>query len=122
MATKVYTEETVELMDGREVTLRPANIKVLRLFMRKMDELKNLGEDADQFDVMDVIIDAASICLAKDFPEFYDPAENRHTEAAEEALDMDTSYKVIEIVGGTKLNDPEAIRKAEAQLAQLGQN
>lgn len=120
MATKVYTEESIQLQDGREVTLRPANIKVLRIFMRKMDELKSLGEEVDEENVMDVVIDAAAICLSKDFPEFYDPKENKHTDEAEEVLDMDTAYKVIEIVGGVKLNDPEAI--ARAQKALLGQN
>lgn len=85
-----------------------------------MDELKNLGEEATEFDTMDIIIDAAAICLVKQAPELLDESTEKHTDEAEEVLDMETAYKVIEIVGGVKLNDPEALARAAEALR--GQN
>lgn len=108
MAT-VYNVEEVELQDGSTVTLRPANIKTLRVFMKHIEKL---AECETEEETIDVILDAAIICLKKQKPEFAD------REVAEEALDLDTIYKVLEVCGGVKLNDPKLMEMAQQMAMQ----
>lgn len=112
MANTVYTVEEVELQDGTEVALKPVNIKHLRDFMKTMEEFSKAGGDEDKS--MDLLITAAGICLKKQLPEL---AANR--DALEEALDMPTIYKILDVCGGVKLNDPNLLAAA---MAELGEN
>lgn len=107
MATSVYTTEEILLQDGEEVTLKPLNIKNLRKFMKKW---KELGEVKEEDDVVDFIIDAGKICLTSLYPEYDDD------EKYEEAVDIPTVHKIIEICAGIKLNDPELEAAARAAM------
>lgn len=107
MATSVYTVEEIVLQDGVEVTLKPLNIKGLRKFMKKFKELDGLKED-DQ--VVDFLIEVGQLCLSSIYPEYAD------TDKYEDAVDMPTVHKIIEICGGVKLNDPELLAAATAAL------
>lgn len=109
MATSVYTVEEIKLQDGKEVTLKPLNIKNLRKFMKKFKELDNLKED-DQ--VVDFLIEVGQLCLASLYKEYED------TDKFEDAVDMPTVHKIIEICGGVKLNDPELMAAAAAVMEQ----
>lgn len=115
MATAVYETVEVVLQDGSTVELRPLPIKSLKRFMKKIDEL---SETDDQEDFIDVCLDAAIICLAKQKPEF---VGDDGLDLASEALDMDTVYKILDVCGGVKLNDPKlmeaALAMAQAQAA-----
>lgn len=127
MATTVYTVETVELQDGSKVTLRPMNIKGLRKFMKRMDEF---GKSATNDEGMDILLDCAAICLMKERPEFWDKSKERgerdgealeeggYSEEAEEALDLPTVYRILDICGGVKLDDPNLIAAAMESLGQ----
>lgn len=83
--------------------------------MAKMDEFKNLEDDGDG---MDILIDAAAICLKKDFPEMWDSESNSHAEEAEEALDMPTIYRVLKVCGGVDLQDPNLVAAAAEALGK----
>lgn len=109
MATTVYTIEEIVLQDGKEVTLKPLNIKNLRKFMKKFKELDNLKED-DQ--VVDFLIEVGQLCLSSLYKEYED------SEKFEDAVDMPTVHKIIEICGGVKLNDPELMAAAAAVMEQ----
>lgn len=118
MATTVYTTEEIELQDGTTVTLRPLNIKNLRKFMRVMDEFTNVETEEQG---MDILVDAAAICLVREKPEFFDADKGTHGGASEEGediLDMQSVYKILEVCGGVKLNDPNLIAAAAAALGQ----
>lgn len=108
MANTVYTVEEIELQDGSSVVLRPANIKTLRVFMKKIDELATIE---NQDDYLEIVLDAAIILLKKQKPEFND------REIAEDCLDLDTIFKVIDACGGVKLNDPKMLEAAAAVAA-----
>lgn len=120
MASTVYSTEEVTLQDDTEVLLKPLNIKSLRVFMETMDAF---GKVQDEEQGLNVLLDASSICLRSQRPELWDNSLNDkkggHTEDAEELLDMPTIYKILEICGGVKLNDPNLIAAA-TELA-LGQ-
>jgi hypothetical protein len=109
VATSVYTAEEIVLQDGKEVTLKPLNIKNLRRFMKKFKEIDSIKDD-DQ--IVDFLIEVGQLCLASLYKEYED------TEKYEDAVDMPTVHKIIEICGGVKLNDPELMAAAAAALEQ----
>lgn len=115
MATSVYTVEEILLQDGKEVSLKPLNIRNMRQFMTKFKELEKLTTDDE---VVDFLIDISQFCLASLYPDYAD------SEKYEDAVDMPTVHKIIEICGGVKLNDPELMAAAAAAVAteQAGKN
>lgn len=128
MATTVYTTEDILLSDGSQVTLKPLNIKNLRAFMKKIDEFGNAKTEEDG---LEVLLDAGALCLKDQRPEFWDETKTKsveeegvaktvpapgHSEAFEDVLDMETVYKVLEVCGGVKLNDPNLLRAAAEAL------
>lgn len=119
MASTVYTTEEVTLQDGKSVTLKPLNIKGLRKFMTKMQEF---AEVKDEEQGLDILLDAAAICLMKERPELYDKHKNDgkggYSEEAEDAFDMPTVYRILDVCGGVKLNDPNLIAAATEALGR----
>lgn len=115
MANTVYNVEEVMLQDGTAVTLRPLNIKTLRVFMKHME---GLPEVKDEDDYLGLILKGAVICLKKQKPEIAEQDEDGSYPVAEELLDLDTIFKVLEVCGGTKLNDPKTIEAAMELMEQ----
>lgn len=122
MATTVYTTETVALQDGTEVTLRPLNIKNLRKFMKKMEEFQEVKTEEDG---LEILLDASAICLMKERPEVWDNAKDRgegksnggYSPIWEDVADMPTVYRILDVCGGVKLDDPNLIAAATEALA-----
>jgi hypothetical protein len=123
LATTVYTTEEIALEDGTECVLKPLNIKALRLFMAKMKEFQDIEDDDEG---LDILIDAAAICLKKQHPKFWDAKKHHNeedntfkggfSEEFEEAVDMQTVYRILDICGGVKLDDPNLIAAAAENL------
>ena len=132
MATTVYSEEVISLQDGAEVTLRPLPIGRLRRFMAAWEKFKDVKSDAEGFDVF---LNCAGIAMEADFKGKFDalkaPANDEGEFLSEEyktyledVLDLDTIYKILEVCGGLKLNDPKLMEAAvaAATAAQGGTN
>lgn len=117
MASTVYSVEEVALQDDTKVTLKPLNIKTLRAFMKTMEEFAEVNNENEGFEVL---LRAAALCLKKERPEFWDDKEGKQTEEFEDVMDMETIYKILDVCGGVKLNDPNLL--AAAQEAALGRN
>ena len=119
MATTVYTTEEITLQDDTLVVLKPLNIKALREFMKVMEEF---GQVEDEEAGLNILLDAAAVCLKKQVPEYWDSSLNDgkggHSEAAEEAFDMSTVYHVLDKCGGVKLNDPNLMAAAAEALGE----
>jgi hypothetical protein len=115
MATTVYTTEEITLQDDSKATLKPLNIKALRKFMKTMEGFANANTDEEGFEVL---LDASALCVAKERPEFWNAEEGKHTEDYEEAVDMPTIYKILEVCGGVKLNDPNLLAAAAEALGK----
>ena len=106
MATTVYDIVEIELSDGTSITLKPLPIKQLRKFM----EVINTMQDSDEQDpdaAMEVFIEASMICLDNIRP---DLAKNK--DKFEEVVEVPTMMKILEIVGGLKLTDPNLLGAA----------
>lgn len=124
MATSVYTEVTIALQDGAEVKLRPLAIGRLRRFMKAWEDFKAV--DGDEEKSLNVFVTCAGIAIEDSFKEKFDKtyADDDLTEEyrtyLEGVLDMDTIYKVLEVCGGLKLNDPNLVEAAQKRLAEQG--
>lgn len=118
MAKAVYDTEEITLQDGREVTLVPLAIGRLRRFMKAWGEFANI-ENEDQ--AFDIYINCCGISLEKsvegDFEKTKDSDKvltDEYREYLEDVLDMSTIYKILDVCGGLKLNDPKLLEQAQA--------
>jgi len=112
MPKTVYQVEEIELQDGSVATLRPLNIKAMKAFQKTLEGLKTAETDEQ---ATDIFVDLTAICLAKELPDLV-----ADRDALEEALDIETIYRVLEICGGLKLNDENLIQAAIMSQAQAG--
>lgn len=110
IATQVWQAETFVLQDGTEVTIKPLNIKRLRLFMQIISQLgeteKTVGKEKVALSVeereekfLQTIFEAALIPIAQADKEL---SENK--DKLEEILDVPTIHKILEVAGNVKLN------------------
>lgn len=127
MATTVYEKVEIALQDGKVVTLKPLAIGRLRRFMAAWKNFEKVTEENDIS--LDIFIECCGIALD---PELQDKVDVRfdsdtkeitpeYREYLEDVLDMDTIYKVIEVCGGMKLNDPNLLAAAQ-RAVEAGTN
>ena len=130
MATKVYTTEEITLQDDTDVVLKPLAIARLRRFMEAWNKITELPEGDDGFDVF---INCCGIALEENYKGKFDAlkASKDEQEAGEvlseeyrvylgETLDLETIYKILEVCGGIRLNDPKLVEAALAAQAESG--
>lgn len=124
MATKAYTAREISLQDDTDVTVRPLPIGRLRRFLEAWEDIKDIGEGDDGFNIF---INCSGIALEHEFKgkgkfdsvraavsdegEFLSP---EYKEYLEDVLDLETIYVILEVAGGIKLNDPKLIQAALA--------
>jgi hypothetical protein len=111
IATTVYDTEDIILQDGTEVTLRPNSIKRQRKFMKAL-EASETPKSNDE--ATDQILELAAICLDG----LLVKGEDGEEPDLEDLLDEPTIYKIIEVCGGIKLNDPNLLAAAAAMTEQ----
>ena len=110
MATTVYDVEEIELQNGAKAKLKPLTIKELRKFMIA---IQRTAEATTEDQTLDILIDACAVALERQLPELV-----ADRDAFEDALDVPTINRILEVCGGIKLDDPNLL--AAAVLA--GQN
>lgn len=110
MATTVYDVQEIELQNGARVKLKPLTIKELRKFMTV---IQKTAEVTNEDDTLNILIEACGVALEKQLPELV-----KDRDAFEDALDVPTINRILEVCGGMKMDDPNLL--AAAVLA--GQN
>lgn len=110
MATTVYDVEEVQLQNGASVKLKPLTIKELRKFMLAIQKTQDVTSEDE---TLDILIDACAVALEKQLPDLV-----KDRDAFEDALDVPTINRILEVCGGIKMDDPNLL--AAAVLA--GQN
>jgi len=105
MATKVYETIELELLDGRTITVKPLNLKNLRAVMKEWQKASEV-ENEDEF--LDVLIKCTTITMTQLDPTLEDDVE--------EVMDLQTMYKVLEIAADIRLNGPNQMAAAQAQV------
>lgn len=97
MATQVYEETEMTLMDGTTIKMRPLKISLLRDFMKRFGDIATVADNNDAS--MDVLIDCVQIAMKQYSPTYTDKA------LVEENFDLPMVYKVIEAASGIKFDD-----------------
>jgi hypothetical protein len=110
LATTVYDVEEITLQNGATVKLKPLTIKELRKFMVAINKTVDVTTEDE---TLSVLIEACAVALEKQLPELV-----ADRDALEDALDVPTINKILEVCGGIKMDDPNLL--AAAVLA--GQN
>ena len=110
MATTVYDVEEITLQNGAKVTLKPLTIKELRKFMAA---IQRTAEVTSEDETLTILIDACAVALEKQQPDLV-----KDRDLLEDALDVPTINRILEVCGGIKMDDPNLL--AAAVLA--GQN
>jgi hypothetical protein len=97
MASSVYEEVTLELIDGSTIKMRPLKISLLRDFMKKFDTIVEVA--SSNVDSMDILVECAMIAMKQYKPEL---AQDR--DKFEDVADIKMVYKIIESASGIKLD------------------
>lgn len=105
MATKVYETIELELLDGRTITVKPLNLKNLRAVMKEWQKASEV-ENEDEF--LDVLIKCTTITMTQLDPTLEDDVED--------VMDLQTMYKILEIAADIRLNGPNQMAAAQAQV------
>lgn len=103
MATQVYKVETVTVQDGTEITIKPLNIKRLRLFM---EIVRDFDKVEDEDESVDLMVKACALAIGADSK---NKEKAQDTDWLEENLDIPTMWKILEVAGGVKPNDPNLL-------------
>jgi len=80
-----------------------------------MSQLETLGTVETEEESLDKLLELSRVCLEGI------KAEQANSEDLDDLLDLPTCYKIIEVCGGVKLNDPNLIAAAR-DMALNGQN
>jgi len=110
LATTVYDVEEIELQSGAKVKLKPLSIKQLRKFM---EVIKKVQDAEDETATLGILVEACGVALETQLPDLVADLDK-----LEDALDVPTINRILEVCGGIKMDDPNLI--AAAVLA--GQN
>jgi hypothetical protein len=105
MATKIYDTATIELIDGTELYITPLKLKYLREFMDAFEYVKTAKGDME---AIGKLAECARIAMKQYYPQI------KTIEDLEDNVDLPTIYKILDIAGGIKINDPDENVKEQA--------
>jgi hypothetical protein len=96
MATTVYKNKIIKLVDGTELDIVPLKIKYLREFMDAFEDVKTAKDDDE---AIDFLVECVRIAMKQ-----YYPGIQLTKSDVEDSLDMPTIYTVLDISAGIKIN------------------
>ena len=96
MATTNNEAQTVKLIDGTEVTVRPLKISLLREFMKKFEGIAKVADDNDKS--MNILMECVQIAMKQ-----YKPEIAEDIKVLEENIDLPTVYRVVEEASGINM-------------------
>ena len=104
MATTVYTNKIIKLIDGTELEAMPLKIKYLREFMDAFQVVQTAKNDDD---AIDLLVECVRIAMKQ-----YYPPISRSTEDIEDNIDLPNIYETLDIAGGIKIkaNSEETVK------------
>jgi len=115
MATKVYEENVIELIDGTEITVGPSKIIYLRGIL---DSFNKIDKDSTEDEAIEMMVESVRIAMQEFYPSISDSVE-----LIEDNLDIKTVYKVLEYCAGIKINiDQEDTVENQAKSQSDGSN
>jgi hypothetical protein len=110
MATTLYETIELELLDGRSIVVKPLNLKNLREVMK---EWQKAAEATNEDDFLDILINCTAIAFKQFAPDLAEKDE------IEEAVDLQTMYKILEVSADIRLNDPNLVAAAQELAGRI---
>jgi hypothetical protein len=96
MATSIYEEHDIYLIDGTKITISPSKIKYLRRILDTFNFIKDAKDDDEAIAVM---VECARIAMEQFYSEI-----SLSVESIEDNLDLKTVYKILEVCAAIKIN------------------
>jgi len=96
MATTVYKNKIIKLVDGTELEIVPLKIKYLREIMEAFEYVKTAKNDDE---AIDFLVECVRITMKQYYPDIKLTKSD-----VEDSLDMPTIYTVLDISAGIKIN------------------
>ena len=109
MPTKIYDIEEIELVDGTIIELSPLKIKYLRQFMETFNKINSNLSDEESIGMLS---DCARIAMKQYYPAI------KTIEDLEDAVDLPTIYKILDVCAGIKVGKKENSNEAAPQTAK----
>ena len=98
MATTTHETNTLTLIDGTKIEVRPLKISLLRPFMKKFDGVAAVADDNEKS--MSLLVECVQIAMQQYKPELADDLAK-----LEDLLDLPTVYKIVEAASGVRLSE-----------------
>lgn len=122
MAKTVYVTEEIQLTDGTTVLLKPLVIAGLRRFLKEWSKAAEAKSDDEVFDTYIVCCGIGMEKQLKKALEFdlFEGSDltDEYREFLEDNLELETIYKILDVTGGIKLNDPNLVEAVKAMQEQ----
>lgn len=96
MTTTINENNTLTLIDGTEISVRPLKISLLRPFMKKFDGIAKVADDNDKS--MTLLMECVQIAMKQYSPDLSDDLAK-----LEDNVDLPTVYKIVEAASGVNL-------------------
>jgi hypothetical protein len=96
MTTTINENNTLTLIDGTEISVRPLKISLLRPFMKKFDGIAKVADDNDKS--MTLLMECVQIAMQQ-----YAPDLSKDLAKLEDNVDLPTVYKIVEAASGVNL-------------------
>ena len=96
MATTVYNNKIIKLIDGTEIEAMPLKIKYLREFMVAFEVVKDAKNDDE---AVQLLSECARIAMKQYYPQI-----SKTIEDIEDNLDLPNIYSILDIAAGIKIN------------------
>ncbi len=97
MATTVYKNKIIKLVDGTELEIVPLKIKYLREFM---DTFSFINQAKNDDDSILLLLECVRIAMKQYYPKL-----SHSVSDVEDNIDMPTIHEILEIAGGIKITD-----------------
>ena len=97
MATSVYDIKNIKILDGTEIEISPLKIKYLREFM---DKFENVKIAKGEVEAIEALSECAQVCMKQTRPDLANDKQK-----FEEAIDLETLYKILDVCAGIKINE-----------------
>jgi hypothetical protein len=108
MATTIYKNKIINLVDGTELEINPLKIKYLREFMEAFEYVKKSKND-------DEAVEHLIECVRIAMKQYYSGIPLNKNDI-EDSLDMPTIYDILDIAAGIKINEKsEETVKSQAE-------
>jgi len=91
-------KDSVTLIDGTTVEIRPLKISLLRDFLKKFEGVTAVADDNQKS--MNILMECVQIAMQQ-----YKPEIAKDLKALEDNIDLPTVYKIVEAASGVNLQE-----------------